>query len=193
MNYIILDFEATCEDRTLDPHRTFKNEIIEFAAIKLDSELKEVDSFCEFVKPIINTKLTPFCTKLTTIKDSDLEQANSFPEVVSNFKSWLGKEPYIILAWGLYDKGQYIKDLELHGVTNKYRSLFNLYESLKHLHHTHILNGKNRPVGMGKALKMANLSLDGTHHRGIDDTRNIAKILRHHKDILIPALSKVKR
>ncbi len=31
---------------------------------------------------------------------------------------------------------------------------------------------------MGGALKMEKLTLDGTHHRGIDDARNIAKIFK---------------
>ena len=31
---------------------------------------------------------------------------------------------------------------------------------------------------MAKALRMANIELEGTHHRGKDDAYNIAKILR---------------
>ncbi|HWO78436.1 MAG TPA: 3'-5' exonuclease, partial [Bacillus sp. (in: firmicutes)] len=36
--------------------------------------------------------------------------------------------------------------------------------------------GKERGVGMARALEMLKLPLEGTHHRGIDDARNIAKI-----------------
>ncbi len=32
--------------------------------------------------------------------------------------------------------------------------------------------------GMKKAMAILNLDLNGTHHRGIDDARNIAKILQ---------------
>ena len=31
--------------------------------------------------------------------------------------------------------------------------------------------------GMAKALQLVGLPLEGTHHRGIDDARNIAKLL----------------
>jgi inhibitor of KinA sporulation pathway (predicted exonuclease) len=31
-------------------------------------------------------------------------------------------------------------------------------------------------VGMPTALKMEGLTMEGTHHRGIDDAKNIAKI-----------------
>jgi inhibitor of KinA sporulation pathway (predicted exonuclease) len=30
---------------------------------------------------------------------------------------------------------------------------------------------------MAEALKMAGITLEGTHHRGIDDTRNIVKLM----------------
>jgi inhibitor of KinA sporulation pathway (predicted exonuclease) len=36
-----------------------------------------------------------------------------------------------------------------------------------------------KPCGMEKALGMLGMSLDGTHHRGIADARNIAKIFKH--------------
>lgn len=37
--------------------------------------------------------------------------------------------------------------------------------------------GLNKQVGMNAVLKMLKLSLEGTYHRGVDDARNIAKIL----------------
>lgn len=36
--------------------------------------------------------------------------------------------------------------------------------------------GIEKGIGMERALKMLDLPLDGTHHRGIDDAKNIAKI-----------------
>jgi inhibitor of KinA sporulation pathway (predicted exonuclease) len=34
-----------------------------------------------------------------------------------------------------------------------------------------------KDVGMMKALKLLNMPLIGTHHRGVDDSRNVANIL----------------
>ena len=39
--------------------------------------------------------------------------------------------------------------------------------------------GTNRKFGMAGALRQVGLPLVGTHHRGIDDARNIAKLLPH--------------
>lgn len=40
-----------------------------------------------------------------------------------------------------------------------------------------LARGLPREVGMDEALRLMNLPLEGTHHRGGDDARNIAKIL----------------
>ncbi|MEN0056486.1 MAG: 3'-5' exonuclease [Mucilaginibacter sp.] len=39
------------------------------------------------------------------------------------------------------------------------------------------VHGLTKGVGMAHALRMLNLSLEGTHHRGVDDAKNIANIL----------------
>ncbi len=35
----------------------------------------------------------------------------------------------------------------------------------------------NKGIGMKRAMEKLNISLDGTHHRGVDDANNSAKIL----------------
>ncbi len=42
-----------------------------------------------------------------------------------------------------------------------------------------------KPCGMEKALSLAKLPLEGTHHRGLDDARNIARITLTMLDWLI--------
>jgi inhibitor of KinA sporulation pathway (predicted exonuclease) len=37
--------------------------------------------------------------------------------------------------------------------------------------------GLKKAKGLGRALRIAGLELLGTHHRGIDDARNIARLL----------------
>ncbi len=37
--------------------------------------------------------------------------------------------------------------------------------------------GLPKRYGMAQALELAGIELEGTHHRGIDDARNIAKLL----------------
>lgn len=39
------------------------------------------------------------------------------------------------------------------------------------------LKGISKKVGMNGALEILQIPLEGIHHRGVDDARNIAKIL----------------
>jgi inhibitor of KinA sporulation pathway (predicted exonuclease) len=43
-----------------------------------------------------------------------------------------------------------------------------------------------RPCGMKRALELMGIPLDGQHHRGVDDARNIAKIAR----VMLPQMGK---
>lgn len=161
---IIVDLEATCSEK-----RDIKNEIIEIGAVKIKDN-KVVDTFDSFVKPILNPKLTDFCKTLTTISQSDVDSAKKFPEVLKEFKSWIGETDFILMSWGNYDKSQFIKDCSLHKVSSSWiKEHVNIKEKFADI--------KNiKPCGMEKALNIMKIKLDGTHHRGIDDAKNIAKI-----------------
>ena len=177
MNYIIFDLEATCEEND----KTFPNEIIEIGAVKYqeqNGELVKVGEFNAFVKPVKRPILTEFCKRLTTITQSDVDNAERFPQVIQKFKEWVGvgKEDYILCSWGHYDKGQLKTDLELHRLRSTW---VEKHISLKH-QHGEITN--KRPMGTKKAMKYAKLSFEGTHHRGIDDARNISKVFLHFFD-----------
>lgn len=171
MNYIILDLEATCwEDRNVQK----QNEIIEIGAVKINKSKEIISEFNEFVKPKLNPVLSDFCKELTTIKQTEIDEADSYPEVIERFKEWINlNEPFVLCSWGFYDKKQFSKDCDLHHLNKDW--LAN-HISLKHQYAT--IKNLAKPIGMGGALKKENLKLEGTHHRGIDDARNIAKIFR---------------
>lgn len=167
MNYIILDLEATCWEND----RTKPNEIIEIGAVKISSRLQKTDEFQTFIKPVIHPWLSDFCKNLTSITQDDVNSAPYFPEAIRLFQNWIGEEPYCLCSWGFYDKTQLNKDCGLHKLNTDW---LRNHISLKHQHGTMI--GRDRGVGMERALQMLKVPLEGTHHRGIDDARNIAKI-----------------
>lgn len=166
MNYIIFDLEATCEK----DNKNFPNEIIEIGAVKINDKKEILGVFNIFVKPKINPQLTGFCKELTSITQQDVDNAQLFAIAIKEFKEWIGNEPFVLCSWGFYDKKQIEKDSVRHGLSHSWA---NNHISLKHQFGT--IKGV-RPCGMGKALRMLNLPLDGTHHRGIDDAKNIGKI-----------------
>ncbi len=165
MNYIILDLEATCDER-----HTIENEIIEIGAVKLNDNLEVVDEFQSFVRPILNPNLTDFCKKLTSINQSDIDNANVFNIVIEDFKGFIGTE-YKLCSWGFYDKTQFQKDCDLHKLD---KGWIKNHISLKHQHQS--FNNMRKGVGLSRALSMDKMTFEGIKHRGIDDSKNISKI-----------------
>ena len=79
---------------------------------------------------------------------------------------------------GDYDKKQLESDCHLHGIDSEWiNPHFNIkqeYGKLKKL---------QRSIGLDNALSFEKMNLEGTHHRGIDDARNISKIfLKYFND-----------
>lgn len=176
MKYIIVDLEATCWENK-DQKKI--NEIIEIGAVCIN-ENKEIESeFNEFIKPVLDPELSKFCTELTSITQKNVDTAETFDKVIERFKKWIKiNEEFILCSWGFYDQRQFTADCHLHKTDptwlKKHVSLKHQYAEIKKL---------SRPIGMAGALKMEKLYLEGTHHRGIDDARNIAKIfLKNFKD-----------
>jgi len=169
MNYIIFDLEATCwverENR--------QNETIEIGAVKVNDQKQIVSTYEQFIKPIRFPILSDFCKELTTITQDDVDNASYYYDAIEDFKSWIGvnDQDYILCSWGYYDRKQLESDSKVHNIEDHWVSR---HISLKHQY----LKFKKikRAVSMKKALKLENIPLDGTHHRGIDDAKNIAKI-----------------
>lgn len=174
MPYIVLDLEATCwREQRPNQH----NEIIEIGAVRLDDQGQVVSEFAQFVKPLKHPLLSDFCTELTSITQAQVEAAPYFSDVLPEFFAWagIGTERYLLCSWGFYDRKQLAQDCALHGLdaawTQPHISLKHQYAQIRRL---------KRPIGMARALAMEGLHLDGTHHRGIDDARNITKIFQRY-------------
>lgn len=168
MNYIIVDLEATCWPNEKQKE---KMEIIEIGAVKLVENLEMLNEFGSFVRPICSPILSSFCTKLTTITQSQVDGADTFAEVFPNFLQWIGPEPYWLCSWGHYDFNQFKIDCERHRISFPFNIQRHINLKQRFAEFRNI-----KPCGMGKALDILGWPLQGTHHRGIDDARNIAKI-----------------
>lgn len=187
MQYIIFDLEATCWERD----KSKVNEIIEIGAVKLDSDLKIVDIFSSFVKPTINPELSDFCTKLTSIKQEDVNQEEQFEKVIKEFEYWCSnnEQTHYLCSWGFYDKKQILRECEVKNYKGK---IINLLENHISIKHQFAEIKKVKPCGMNEALNMLNLSLEGIHHRAISDAKNITKIFIQVFDKLNFSLEKEK-
>lgn len=169
--YLIIDLEATCWEN----QRKDISEIIEIGAVLLDDYYKILSEFQAFVKPISSTVLSEFCKNLTSITQEDIDHAEIFPVVFKSFVVWAEKtagakvKNIVFCSWGYYDEKQLIKDCQFH----KVQYPFLRHRSLKH----EFAKRKNiKPMGMEKTLQFCGMKIDGTHHRALDDVKNITKI-----------------
>jgi 3'-5' exoribonuclease 1 len=178
--YVIMDLEATCWEKGTRPARM---ETIEIGAVKVDGRsMEERDGFQTFVRPVVEPVLSGFCTELTSIEQSDVDAAPTFPAALQSFLRWIGDGPTIVCSWGKYDRDQIVTDCRRHRlgrprVMDKHLNLKRAFCDLE----------KVEPCGMKRALEIIGLALDGKHHRALDDARNVAKIAR----VILPRLDEL--
>ncbi len=169
MRYIVVDLEATCWENVRDPDRM---ETIEIGAIELPTaEAPPGREFGRFVRPVVEPQLSTFCMRLTTIGQEDVDQAECFAVVFPEFMDWIGTEPFVLCSWGEYDRNQFRTDCRRHGIAmpESFERHLNLKKAFAH-------HFGFKVSGMKRALERAKLPMEGTHHRGIDDARNIARL-----------------
>jgi inhibitor of KinA sporulation pathway (predicted exonuclease) len=171
-HYLVIDLEATTdENNRLVPRNHM--EIIEIGAVLVDARtLAPEAEFQTFVKPVRHPKLTDFCMKLTSIRQSDVDGAPRFPEAIESLRRFIDGRDALFCSWGRYDRNQFEQDARYHRVSLPFG---NRHLNLKEEFSAQL--GESRGYGMDGALRRVKLPLVGTHHRGIDDARNIARLL----------------
>jgi inhibitor of KinA sporulation pathway (predicted exonuclease) len=169
--YLVIDLEATCDEGHRIPRE--RTEIIEIGAVLVDANsLQIVDELQTFVKPLIHPVLTAFCTELTSITQGQVEKAPTFPLAIERLRAFIGETPAKFCSWGDYDKHQFAREAERNRVTLPFTyGHLNLKQAFSER------LGEARRYGLGQALRRAGLRFEGTAHRGIDDARNIARLL----------------
>lgn len=171
-HYLVVDFEATCCDRGTVPRQQM--EIIEIGAVIADATtLEPIAEFQRFIRPVRYPTLTAFCTELTSITQSDVDGAAGFKEVMSEFRAWLLDWPDLMFgSWGDYDERQLRQDCGYHRfgypINGGHINLKRAFSDWQ---------GLSKGLGLGQAVRLAGLRFAGTHHRGIDDARNITRLL----------------
>lgn len=166
-----MDLEATCWEKDSAPERM---EIIEIGAVCLTTDAPEpTREFAAFVRPVASPILSEFCTQLTSIRQQDVEGAETFETVFPRFLEWIGEEPFRLVSWGRYDLDQF--RLECKRCKLPFPATFKSHINLKK---EFARARRITPVGLKAALDLLEIPLSGTHHRGLDDARNTALIAR---------------
>jgi inhibitor of KinA sporulation pathway (predicted exonuclease) len=169
---VVVDIEATCWEGKQPEDQ--QSDIIEIGICLLDVHTGEItENQGIIVKPSRST-VSEFCTELTTITQEMVATGISFAEACKVIKKQYQAQSRAWASFGGYDLKMFQKqcaDLQVaypFGPSHiNVKTLFALAHKLE------------REQGMAGALHMLGIDLEGTHHRGIDDAKNIAKILMH--------------
>eukprot|EP01084_Bolivina_argentea_P154612 269477_1 len=189
---IVLDFEATCaKNRKINPQ-----EIIEWPAIIIDTQTNQLlldKIFHFYIKPKYHPQLTPFCTQLTGITQELINTIgckNTIESVTSQWNKWClnnnllpinlskDKPNSCIVTCGDWDlktcwtEQKRISNCEIAALFHSWINIKIIFKQNTYNNYYH--NG----FSMMSMLQHLNIKHTGRHHSGIDDVKNICKIVQ---------------
>lgn len=172
---IIFDLEATCWEQQPP---SFRQEIIEIGAYKIDEYGEVLDKFQQFVRPQVHPYLSTYCLNLTNITQKDVDRAKIFPVVIEDFISWIDEEHYRLVSWGSEDVRLLTDDCELHRIGTKWleRKHTDLREEYRMLKH------HKKTLGFSKVLELEGMTFTGKQHRAIYDAANLVSLYVRYLD-----------
>ncbi|MEK7487231.1 MAG: 3'-5' exonuclease [Planctomycetota bacterium] len=167
---LVIDVEATCwED---NPPEKEESEIIEIGICVVQVASRKVEGRESILIKPEYSRVSRFCTQLTTLTQSQVEQGISFSEACLLLQKKYCSEERVWASYGDYDRRQFDRQCTRLKIPYPFgpghlniKTLFALVYKLPH------------EVGMAAALEKSSLPLLGIHHRGVDDAVNIATLL----------------
>ncbi|MDI2590162.1 exonuclease domain-containing protein [Pseudomonas sp. 681] len=173
-----VDLKATCDEvgKSESPRQLAvvpaQMETIEIGLVVIDLETLEiVDEFQRFVRPQINPIFTE---KLTSIQQTNVDSAGTYVDVGQELGTFIARYPNAAWAsWGDYDARQLERDAG-------FAACPSLLQGLTHFNarkwHAGLYD--DRPKSLKQTVESLGLVWQGTYHRGIDDARNVAAIIK---------------
>lgn len=173
-NVLVIDVESTCwEPPEQQPYNEI-SEIIEIGIAVVNIRTLLITKNDSIIIRPQRSNISKFCTKLTTLTQEYVNQGMTFQAAMAILKKDYDSENRTFVSWGDYDRKMFERNSKDYQVKYPFGPRhMNLKNSFTLLH------GLGSEPGLDAALDHLGLPLEGTHHRGVDDAKNIAKILIH--------------
>lgn len=118
MRYIVVDLEwnqpVSKQKMVRSPIR-LRGEIIQIGAVKVDANMRTIDTFNMLIKPKYYEKMNKRVQQLTDITDAQLETGVPFEMDFERFSDWCGEE-FRFLTWGPDDIYMLEDNMLIHGL-----------------------------------------------------------------------------
>lgn len=166
----VVDVECTCWEGTPPPGE--EQEIIEVGVCPLDCRtLTLLEGESILVRPQ-RSSVSDFCTRLTTLTPAHVDGGALFADACSRLRSSYKAGDRVWASYGEFDRRMFERQCQAFGLEYPFgRRHLNVKTWFA------LSLGLSREVGMAEAMERLKLPLEGTHHRGGDDARNIARIV----------------
>mmetsp|Transcript_21743 Transcript_21743/g.74751 ORF Transcript_21743/g.74751 Transcript_21743/m.74751 type:complete len:269 (+) Transcript_21743:95-901(+) len=183
--FAVLDFECTCDRAGWPAH-----EIIEFPVVFVNASTLQVDfEFRHFVRPIERARLTAFCQQLTGIQQSAVDAALSLEAVLAELHTFLrthrlvcrraDRSPehrlFVLCTDGHWDILKFLRP----ECARKKILLEPYWQRWVDVRRAFVHEFRCSNCSIEDMLEKFGLDFEGRPHSGVDDARNIARILIH--------------
>ena len=166
---VVVDVETTCWEKR---QRDQMMEVIEIGICLLDIGSGEIsDRQSILVRPVYS-EVSEFCTKLTTLTQEVVETGIEFRQACVKLEDEYQTRKRVWASYGDFDRRQFERECRFKNVPYPFGS--------RHINIKTLFAIKHRlteEIEIDKALDILGLELIGTHHRGVDDAYNAARIL----------------
>lgn len=182
---VCIDIECTCDS----PQQIYPMELIEIACRKIELGKPETThkEFHSFVRPVINPELTLFCTELTGIMQSTVDQADSTEKVMENWIDWMKrtgligdnlemKTEFAFATCGNFDVKFLSSIINNIYYNNNLESPIYFKEWIN-VKKTFVNHKREWPRNLYHMMELLDIEPYGRLHSAKDDCRNLAKIV----------------
>ncbi len=166
---LVIDVESTCWLSA--PPEGERAEIIEIGLCLVDVQSgARLERESILIRPERST-LSPFCTQLTTLTSEHLANGVSFAEACDRLRDRYRVSEVPWASYGEYDRRMFETQCADWGIAYPFSAA---HVNVKHL--VSLVRGLQHEVGLIDAMRLFDLPVEGTHHRGVDDAWNTALI-----------------
>jgi len=166
---LVVDLEATCWETREESARN-NSEIIEIGVAVYNVKTRQIEKSEGIIVKPRESKVSPFCTQLTTLTQEDVDKGVDIAQAMSKLLRQYDAKNYPWVSYGDYDKNMIARQCTRFNIRNPMSdSHLNIKVAMAELL-------KVKPRGMDAMLGNLGIIMEGTHHRGVDDAKNIAKI-----------------
>ncbi|MDW8800513.1 exonuclease domain-containing protein [Clostridium sp. A1-XYC3] len=188
MQYIIVDMEFnnlrdieecypnfyTEYGKILDKAEECPNEIIEIGAVKLDGQLRTLETLKLYIKPTIFPIINPKVKEITGIGEEDLKEGIPFLEAIDKLRSFIGEDS-ILCSWAKDDVVELIRNANYY----KYGSIEWISSYLDIQEYCTKVLALNNSISLRRALDRFRVKVDENKlHDALNDSVYTAEVFR---------------